>query len=325
MKKRLFVFLAMAAMAVGLFAQDIIVTKDAQKVEAKILEVSETEIKYKDWSYLEGPTFSMKLYNISTIIYANGQVMTFNQQNEEAQRPARQPRPQPANSAPVQSAETATPQQYAAPAPRRSNLHFNVEPLTANRPWGVSIGYVQKQFSVDGHKQAWCSVKEKSAPSSSFQVGVVYAPEFRYGIGLQTGVYYELSASSESESEDGIKIKLSMDEHTLSIPLRVQYRYEIIPDVSIFLYTGPSFDISVAYNVRYSYDGEKEQFSMYDEETSELGIQRFNMLWGVGAGVRWKGLQLRLGGDWGMISMIKDASESVLLNKPFNISLQYLF
>ena len=67
-----------------LFAQDIIITTDARKIEAKILEVSKTEIKYKEQSNLNGPTFILETKEISSIIYSNGQVKVYNQapQNE---------------------------------------------------------------------------------------------------------------------------------------------------------------------------------------------------------------------------------------------------
>lgn len=302
MKKALFVFFAIIAMSISMSAQDIIVKKDSQRVDAKILEVSDTEIKYKQWAYQDGPTFVIKVHEISSIIYASGQVVAYNNALEEARQTYSQ---------------SAARTRNAAPAPRRQgSITFNPEPLTANRPFGVSVGYVSKQMSYDGEKAAWVNVSDKEkSTSSAFQVGFSYSPEFRYGIGLQTGLYYELSASSYSE--EGVKV--SADEHTLSIPLRVQYRYEIIPDFSVFLYTGPSFDISVAYNMTASYDGEKESMNMYEDSE----INRFNMLWGVGAGFRWKGLQLRLGGDWGLTSLSKDYD--IFLSKPFNISISYLF
>lgn len=65
-----------------LFAQDIIVTKDAKKIDAKILEVSKTEIKYKESDNLEGPLFILPVEDIVTIIYANGKVVLYNQQDK---------------------------------------------------------------------------------------------------------------------------------------------------------------------------------------------------------------------------------------------------
>ncbi len=60
-------------------AQDIIVTSDAQKIEAKILEVSESNVKYKEIDNLEGPTFVLSTQKIISIIYANGKVSLFHE------------------------------------------------------------------------------------------------------------------------------------------------------------------------------------------------------------------------------------------------------
>lgn len=65
------------------FSQDIIVTTDAQKIEAKILEVSKHEIKYKEKDNLNGPTFVLETNEISSILYSNGKVVLYNQKPEE--------------------------------------------------------------------------------------------------------------------------------------------------------------------------------------------------------------------------------------------------
>lgn len=59
------------------FAQDIIVTTDSIRIEAKVLEVSGLEIKYKRMDNLEGPTYIMSTQMINSIIYANGTVYIF--------------------------------------------------------------------------------------------------------------------------------------------------------------------------------------------------------------------------------------------------------
>ena len=70
-------------------AQDIIVTLDAKKIDAKILEVSKTEIKYKEKNYLNGPTFILETKEISSIIYESGKVVLYNQpaSQEEQTKP----------------------------------------------------------------------------------------------------------------------------------------------------------------------------------------------------------------------------------------------
>lgn len=78
MKKILLVVCAaIASMAV--WAQDIIVTKDAKKIEAKIMEVSTSEIRYKELDNLDGPIFILRTDEINCIMYANGKVVLYNQ------------------------------------------------------------------------------------------------------------------------------------------------------------------------------------------------------------------------------------------------------
>ena len=55
-----------------LYAQDIIFTKEGKRIEAKILEVSKAEIKYKAKSYLDGPTFTIPVEDLKSVVYGNG-------------------------------------------------------------------------------------------------------------------------------------------------------------------------------------------------------------------------------------------------------------
>ena len=59
-------------------AQDVIITKDAQKIDAKIIEVSKSEIKYKEIDNLDGPTFVLGVDDINSIVYSNGKVTAYN-------------------------------------------------------------------------------------------------------------------------------------------------------------------------------------------------------------------------------------------------------
>lgn len=95
--KKVLSFLTIMVITLCSYAQDIIVTKDAKKIDAKILEVSTSEIRYKELDNIDGPTFILRTDEIVTIIYANGKVVIYNNdaQNEldarlEAERRARE-------------------------------------------------------------------------------------------------------------------------------------------------------------------------------------------------------------------------------------------
>jgi hypothetical protein len=57
--------------------QDVILTKDAKSIKAKILEINEFDVKYKDFDNLEGPNYTLKKTEIQTIVYQNGKVENF--------------------------------------------------------------------------------------------------------------------------------------------------------------------------------------------------------------------------------------------------------
>lgn len=91
------------AMVSAAYAQDIIVTTDSKKIEAKIMEVSKSEIKYKEADNLEGPTFVLSTDEINTIIYSNGKVVLYNQ---EVQSTAKNEQPTLPQSTTQPSVET---------------------------------------------------------------------------------------------------------------------------------------------------------------------------------------------------------------------------
>lgn len=102
--------MAVLTFSLGNYAQDIIVTNDARKIEAKVLEVSKSEIRYKEIDNLDGPTFVLGTDDINSIIYANGKVVFYNQQVATTSQPEvspeqTQPKQEPAAKA-VSSAPT---------------------------------------------------------------------------------------------------------------------------------------------------------------------------------------------------------------------------
>ncbi|MDY2943033.1 MAG: hypothetical protein SOT07_04975 [Paludibacteraceae bacterium] len=75
--KRLVSMFICVLVAMAAVAQDIIITRDAQRIECLIQEVSSTEVKYKMWDNQTGPTFILTAQEINSIIFQNGTVKTF--------------------------------------------------------------------------------------------------------------------------------------------------------------------------------------------------------------------------------------------------------
>lgn len=76
MKKSIILFIGLMVCSL-VQAQDLIVTRSQQRIEAKVTEVSTTEVKYLDYNNQEGPTFILPAADVVTIIFQNGQVKVF--------------------------------------------------------------------------------------------------------------------------------------------------------------------------------------------------------------------------------------------------------
>lgn len=84
--KKLFSLCLLLVFTIGIIANDVIITRDEKRIEAQIIEVSTSEIKYRDADNLQGPIFVLATNDISTIIYANGKVQVF-EKKETVSRP----------------------------------------------------------------------------------------------------------------------------------------------------------------------------------------------------------------------------------------------
>lgn len=67
-------FLVLFCVSLIAMAQDVIVKKDGTTVLSKVLEISSTEIKYKQWSNQDGPLYSINRSEVVSINYENGNV-----------------------------------------------------------------------------------------------------------------------------------------------------------------------------------------------------------------------------------------------------------
>jgi hypothetical protein len=77
MKKFLLLFTC-AAISLSAFSQDILVRKNGDAENVKVLEVSPAEVKYKKSSNLNGPIYIEKRTDIYSIKYENGEIQSFN-------------------------------------------------------------------------------------------------------------------------------------------------------------------------------------------------------------------------------------------------------
>ncbi|MDA9312980.1 hypothetical protein OAE04_00865 [bacterium] len=90
MTKSIFTLLAFIAINITLFSQDVITLKAGEDIQAKILELSTTEIKFKKFGNQTGPTFTILKSTVLMVRYENGTKDIFNQ-TEELKTPSKTP------------------------------------------------------------------------------------------------------------------------------------------------------------------------------------------------------------------------------------------
>lgn len=86
MKKLIVLLIGCLSVAQVCVAQDVIVTRDSKRIDAKVEEISETEVRYHRQDNPAGPVFVMPTSQIASIVFANGDVTTFNTQPTQQQQ-----------------------------------------------------------------------------------------------------------------------------------------------------------------------------------------------------------------------------------------------
>jgi len=82
--KKTFALLIIIVMVCGVKAQDIMITKDGQKITAKVEEIGIDIIKYKNFDNQTGPSYSIKKNEVASILYENGNFEVFPQQVQKS-------------------------------------------------------------------------------------------------------------------------------------------------------------------------------------------------------------------------------------------------
>lgn len=78
----------MAVFGLGMItnAQDVILKKDGSEIEAKVLEITDQLIKYKEFDFQEGPIRNINISEVSTITYENGREEVFNKEDKSSKK-----------------------------------------------------------------------------------------------------------------------------------------------------------------------------------------------------------------------------------------------
>lgn len=78
MKKTIFMIIVACVLGASVYAQDVITMTNGEEVKALVLEITQSEIKYKKFDNPNGPNYTLKKSEIFMIKYANGSKEVYN-------------------------------------------------------------------------------------------------------------------------------------------------------------------------------------------------------------------------------------------------------
>lgn len=181
-----------------------------------------------------------------------------------------------------------TPSNYSLTLPTRFK-RFNPFAIEyRKRPIGLAVGYVEKWFQyTEGQRINSINYISGEKHMKGIQVGISIQPYFNYGIGLNTGVYYEgyftsLERDSSLEQEIG-----DLTEHCLYVPLGIMFRLPLHQKGSIFIKGGGALDYSVAIAEQIGEDKQDYNF----DYNAPGAPNRLNLSCEFGGGFQYRTLQ----------------------------------
>lgn len=243
-------------------AQDLIVlNSDAvEEMQVKVVEVSDSEVKYKKWSYQDGPTFSLSTDKILYIKYQNGEKQRFDKQGESV-KPIEETvaTPQATNLA----FETTTVQTEAAP---KVEVNENEDKYFSRKKGVWSVDY-SLSYMIPGGDEDY---------DESFYLGLEY--KARYNVAKGLNVHAGLGFMTGYVAVGSGSYRTTIDESSLTLPLGVGYNLPLGSLCSLDFRTGPRLNYIIAGKI--DYDGEEIKYK--DLEEYGMEVKRFNAGWDIG-------------------------------------------
>ncbi len=177
------------------------------------------------------------------------------------------------------------------------------------------IASAQTGFGVQAGYSMHASTIKDSKALNGFHVGPTYELGIQGPISMQYGLLYNFATYKSSGSVTlpligTISGSTTNTSHSLDIPVRVVATFPMSGNVSAFVFGGPNFNIGLADNVTATINSNSSTKNLYDNKD----YSRFDLQLGLGAGLKYNNMGLRVSYDFGMLNRIKDADPAYKFN-----------
>ena len=206
--------------------------------------------------------------------------------------------------------------------------------------FGLQIGWAQPTVRLNSPANP-DNAKDslsRTVHLNGFKVGVVYDASYIAGFGRTIGINYTFGMSQGKWTSDYPTInqypksRTLITYHQIELFVDWQYKFEIAKETYLMLYTGPTLQCGLDFDMRLDRQTEdylsgevttlngdwKDAYNINkiddaDDPThykADNQLSRLNITWGVGAGFQYKRYFLRGGYDFGLLNPYKNADFS---------------
>ena len=245
MKKISIVFLLMI-WAFTMYAQDVITLRNGSQIQAKVTEISSSEIKYKRFDHLDGPTIVVARSDVHAIAFANGIHEVFNPLAEPAPparptatAPATKPANVPATAPATAPATNPPPAKVVADTPPPAPVVNDAPPPARMAPTNEIRGPHRKNFYTGFYFNPVSIVVLNGASlGAEFTFGrkFIVEPYFRFP---RTSVYFLVEEVIDNGLGFGIATKFFTGGRRGGFYVGPNVEYNLVDDFQdIFLFLG---------------------------------------------------------------------------------------
>jgi len=175
---------------------------------------------------------------------------------------------------------------------------------------GIEVGYVNSSENTETGSDA----------VNGFQVGPMAEINLQGNLNLQYGLLYTYLKDSYSPDYG---LYDTYTGHFLDVPIRLKADFPVTNNFSFFAFGGPNFQLGLAQNTEEVTEFDNgdvlvENFNRYENDYDDNGepdLNRFNLQFGVGGGIQFQNIQLKLGYDWGLLDLDKTRDVTLKSNK----------
>lgn len=142
------------------------------------------------------------------------------------------------------------------------------------------------------------------------------------GLKLFYGTYSIKDEYVHAMEDDIIYDGMSIHKFGMRVPVMAGYHFDFTPDIRVSLFTGPELQIGFKGDLTVRSGNSENSSSIFGDDG---GMNRFNLLWGFGAGVEWRRICINVSGGVGMLNVLRDSGSVTLRENHVTFSLGYNF